>query len=224
MKTESLRKHIAWLGKTDPIFKGNPVLYFGICLPFVIVPSMTLKAGVLLSVLMFIATLIPVAIYASIGSRISKEIKFIMSAIISTSLVSLFFFFTKTLFAEFYLIAGVYAMLFGVNGLTSYIEYKNEGKGVAENVLFAFKACVGYSIVVCFISFVRELLALKTIWGYPVDLLPIKLEGIAFPFFGFIMLGFLSAFFRCVERWNRKRLLIKAERLSEEREEKADAE
>ncbi len=224
MKTESLRKHIAWLGKTDPIFKGNPVLYLGICLPFVIVPTMTLKTGVLLSALMFISTIIPVAVYSSIGFRLSREIRFIISTVISTALVSLFFYFTKTVFAEFYLIVGVYAMLFGVNGLTIYCEHKNEGKSVLENISFAFKACIGYSIIVCFVSFIREFLALKTIWGQPIDLFPVKLEGISFPFFGFIMLGFLSAFFRCAERQNRKRLLKKAEKLSQEREGKTDAE
>lgn len=224
MKTESVRKHIAWLGKTDPIFKGNPVLYLGVCLPFVIVPSMTLKSGVILSALMFIATIIPVALYSLMGNNISRNIKFIISTIVSTALVSLFFFFTRDVLADFYLIAGVYTMLFGVNGLTAYSQYKCEGKSAAESVLFTFKACVGYSIVVCFISFTREFLALKTIWGQPADFLSIKLDGISFPFFGFIILGFLSAFFRCMERWNRKRLLKKAEKLSEEREERVNAE
>ena len=211
MRTKSLRKHRAILEKTEPIFKGNPVLSLGICLPFVVVPSMTLKSGVLLSLFMFIATVIPVALYSSMG-RTAKQYRFVISTIVSTLLVTAFSFATRNMFPDFYLLVGVYVILFGVNGLTTYCQERCEGESVGKNIIFSLKACTGYSLVVCFVSFIREFLALRTIWDHPVELIPFKLTGVAFPFFGFIFLGFLSAFFRTFERWIEKRLLVKSKR------------
>ena len=218
MNIKGLRKHKIRMERTEPIFKGNPVLALGLCLPFAIVPSLTLKNGLLLSALMLISTVIPVTAYSLMGKKIKKEIKVCLSSILSMALVSICIYYTSTSLASFYETIGVYAMLFGVNGLIVYCEIKAEDMSVVESALFSFKACIGFSVVVCFVSLVREFFALRTIFEYPVEIIPIKLDGIAIPFFGFITLGFTSAFFRNFERRMKKRIIIKNMKLNNKNE------
>lgn len=186
--------------KTAPILKNNSVLALGLALPFAIVPSFTLKNGVLLSVLMVVATIIPVTLSAFIGNRIKREFKIPISVITSMTCVSLFIYFTKERFSTIYESIGVYAILMAVNSLMFYCENTERKASIANKIFFAVKACAGFAVVVCSISLIREILSVRSIWGYPMEVLSIKMDGVAFPFFGFIALGFLSALFGSIER------------------------
>ncbi|MEG1972249.1 MAG: Rnf-Nqr domain containing protein [Oscillospiraceae bacterium] len=200
MNIKGIRKHKSWMKKTAPILKSNSVLALGLALPFAIVPSFTLKNGVLLSILMVVATIIPVALYRIIGDGLKREFKLPISVIASMVCVSTFIYFTKEQFSTIYESIGVYAILMAVNSLMFYCEEAGKKKTVLQAVLFAFKACLGFAVVVCFISVIREILSARTVWGLPLGLLSIKMDGVAFPFFGFIALGFLSALFGSMER------------------------
>ena len=64
----------------------------------------------------------------------------------------------------------------------------------------AVMTCLGFALVCCSVGALREILASQTIWDKPFELYSIKLIGVEMPFFGFIMIGFVSALFRSIDR------------------------
>lgn len=65
----------------------------------------------------------------------------------------------------------------------------------------ALGSTVGFGLVICIVSALREVLAHGTLWGNPVDVVPTPQETAA-PFFAFILLGFMAALLQ----WSRQRI------------------
>ena len=105
---------------------------------------------------------------------------------------------------------GFYLQILSVNSLLIYSVRpcsKMTPKKAAE---YALVNWLGFSLVMIFLAFIRELLGSGTLWGVPVLSGTFKLSGLAFPFSGFIMLGFMMAFIRTLNR-QMYRLLIHIE-------------
>lgn len=65
----------------------------------------------------------------------------------------------------------------------------------------ALGSTVGFGLVICAISALREMMAFGTLWGNPVDVKVLPQEASS-PFIAFIMLGFMAALLQ----WSRQRI------------------
>ncbi|MBE6807630.1 MAG: hypothetical protein E7527_06485 [Ruminococcaceae bacterium] len=70
-----------------------------------------------------------------------------------------------------------------------------------STIVDALGSTVGFGLVICTISALREALAFGTLWGKPVDVTVLPQEASS-PFVAFIMLGFMAALLQ----WSRQRI------------------
>ncbi|MEG1849721.1 MAG: Rnf-Nqr domain containing protein, partial [Oscillospiraceae bacterium] len=199
MKLNRTRKYRHRLQKTSGVFKNNPVLAFGLALPFVIVPSLSLKSGVAMSLILLAAT-VPTAVASSLADR---KIPIWMRAPCCVLL---------SMGCILAIIGGMHKNPLVLDSLGVYVPLAAGNTLMLELAVFhprdnakaaffdASKMCLGLALVLCGVSALREILGNRTIWDVEFGLYPIRMSGVMLPFFGFILLGFLGALFRCVDR------------------------
>ena len=171
----------------------------GIALPFIIVPCNSLKAAVMMSAFLFVAT-VPCAVFSSLTKgRIKTAYLVVCCTVIAMSFVML----TKRAISSYAVLLdglGLYIPLAAVNSMMlemSVFSPRDKWyKALCDSVLM----CMGFSLVACSIGAIREILGNQTIWDIPFVIYPVRMVGVGLPFFGFIMIGFLTALCRCVER------------------------
>ena len=199
MNLKPIRRYRRILKKTSGLIENNPVVALGMALPFVIVPALNLKSGLLISLFILVAT-VPAA---TLASALHKKVPMpylvpcytllAMAGIIAAQLL---------LRRQGALLdgLGLYMPLAAVNSimleLTVVSPRKTPGRGFGDAVIL----CLGFALVACGIGAVREVLGSRSIWGHPFSLYPIRMVGVTLPFFGFILLGFLNALCRSVDR------------------------
>ena len=116
MNLTSIKKYRKRLEQTTGLFQDNPILSMGLCLPFVIVPTLTLRSGLLMSILLAVAT-IPVALLAPILSKkLSPLLLLPCSCVLSLCCIALF---RKVSVIPAALVEGlgVYISLAAINGI-----------------------------------------------------------------------------------------------------------
>lgn len=212
MNLKPIRRYRRRLRAASGILENNPVLALGLALPLAIVP-INLKSGVAISAVMLVATLPPAAAAAVVGQRIPAWLRAPVFGLLSMLCV---------LLARAYLLRypvllgelGIYVPLAAVNtillGLTSAPQ-----KPPAPALRDALAMCVGFALVVCGVSALREIMGNRTIWDLEFGLYPIRMVGVTLPFFGFILLGFLSALFRSINRGITRSMLRRQPPLAE---------
>ncbi len=171
----------------------NPVLTLGLSLGPVIAISQTLKAGVSLSVAFSIIIVPVLIIFALIPVKLSKSIRVILCALLSCVFFIPAFWFAQTIFPEVNDKVGVFLPLMVVNPIIS-SRSADAAKGYKPltSMLSGIETAVGFSVVMCLVSTVREILGKGTIWDVPIG----NMQGnISFllPFMGFIIVGVLAA-------------------------------
>ena len=68
-------------------------------------------------------------------------------------------------------------------------------------VMDALGSTLGFGLVICFVSALREVVAYGTLWGHSLDT-SVQVPSIATPFAAFILLGFMAAGLQ----WSRQRI------------------
>ena len=112
---------------------------------------------------------------------------------------------------------GIYFPLLAVNTLTFFLVTRcDEQKSLPANLAQAARSVLSFAFFVMAVSLFRELLGKGSIFGVKV-LGSLQISTVLMPFFGFILVGMLSAFCRQVNRSIRAWCLIK------DREEAMDA-
>lgn len=171
----------------------------GMALPFVIVPCSSLKSAVVISVFLFMAT-VPCAVFSSLAKHKLKVAYLVACcAVLSMCFVML----TKfALRGQAVLLdsLGLYIPLAAVNSMMlemSVFSPRDDWKAALNNSILM---CMGFALVACMIGAAREILGSQTIWDIQFKLYPVKMVGVRLPFFGFIMIGFLTAICRSVDR------------------------
>jgi len=199
LNLKRVRKYRKILNKTTGLFKDNPVIVLAMALPFIIVPAVNLKSAVTISVFIF-ATTVPCAVIATfLKDKIKTVYTIPFYCVMAMAIVILL----RIKLRDQALVLeelGIYIWLTAVNSIMiklSVSEPRNSWfRGFADAVMM----CLGFALACCFVGSVREILASRTIWDKPFEIYSVRLVGVGMPFFGFIMIGFVSALFRSIDR------------------------
>ncbi|HWP50700.1 MAG TPA: Rnf-Nqr domain containing protein [Clostridia bacterium] len=199
MNLKPIRKYRRRLKKTSGLIKNNPVVALGMALSFVIVPTLNLKSGLLISIFIFAAT-VPAA---TIAPLVHKKIPALYLLPCYTLLAMIGVIMAQLLLKRQAVLLdslGLYIPLAAVNSIMLDLTVVNPRKTPWRGLQDAVVICLGFALVACGIGAVREVLGSRTIWGLSFGLYPIRMLGVTLPFFGFIILGFLNALCRSVDR------------------------
>lgn len=184
---------------TSGLLKNNPVIVLGMALPFVIVPTLTLKNGVMMSFIIFAAT-VPAALVAPLlRNRLPMLYRVMFFAVLSM----LFVMGAALLLTDYPVqldALGIYLPLAALNSMMLDLCVMRPRQTVIAAAVDSVMMCLGFALVACGISAVREVLSARTIWDIPFGVYPIRVVGVTMPFFGFILIGFLNALCRSIDR------------------------
>lgn len=200
MKLSVARKYRHILRKSDGIFYRNPLLTLGLALPLVVIPSYGLMGACAVSLAMLICFIPSVVAASLIGNRLPVWLRVVFYPLLSCLLLipaqSPVQYISPLIFDTL----GVYFSLICVNSLLAYSVEKACRQKPLAAFAFAFRLWLGSSIVALLCGVLRELAASGSLWGVVIfeDLPHLPFAQMAMG--GFILLGFLAAFFRLVHR------------------------
>ena len=200
MKLSIARKYRHILRKSDGIFYRNPLLTLGLALPLVVIPSYGLMGACAVSLAMLICFIPSVVAASLIGNRLPVWLRIVFYPLLSCLLLipaqSLVQYISPLIFDTL----GVYFSLICVNSLLAYSVEKSCRQKPLAAFAFAFRLWLGSSIVALLCGVLRELAASGSLWGVVIfeDLPHLPFAQMAMG--GFILLGFLAAFFRLIHR------------------------
>lgn len=200
MKLSVARKYRYILRKSDGIFYRNPLLTLGLALPLVVIPSYGLMGACAVSLAMLICFIPSVVAASLIGNRLPVWLRVVFYPLLSCLLLipaqSLVQYISPLIFDTL----GVYFSLICVNSLLAYSVEKACRQKPLAAFAFAFRLWLGSSIVALLCGVLRELAASGSLWGVVIfkDLPHLPFAQMAMG--GFILLGFLAAFFRLIHR------------------------
>ncbi len=170
----------------------------GIC-P-IIAAGVTLRNGVVLTVCTA-AVLLPLGfIMPLFGNRLPTWVRPVVYVLLATlMLVGAAFLLENYISPELYAQLYLYIPLIAVNMLHAHGSSMTRSTHPIETVIEALGSTLGFGMVICAISAIREVVSFGTIWGNPVDIERTLPEAVA-PFAAFIMLGFMSAFLQFIRQ------------------------
>lgn len=189
----ALKKSEKFIAPLKRFVVENPVLVSGLSLGPVIAISQSLKAGVSLSVAFSIIIIPVLVIFGFIPVKLSKSIRVILCALLSCVFFVPALWFAQTIFPEVNDKVGVFLPLMVVNPIIS-ARSADAARGYRPltSMLNGIETAIGFTVVMCLVSALREILGKGTIWDAPIG----NMQGnISFllPFMGFIIVGFLAA-------------------------------
>ena len=180
--------------KNGILFK-NPVLYSALGLCPVVAAGLTLHDGLALSLLLA-CLLIPTCLIASIfGTRIPAAARPPVYLLLSAACYFPASTIVESVFPKTLLNVGVFAPLMVINA----IILRRADTFAAKHIVFAAVidsiACsIGFGLVMCISSGLREILTLGTLSGYHIFFRRLAVPSVVLPCIGFVLLGFFAAF------------------------------
>lgn len=203
MKQQNGMRRVFWQTAGDLVENAithNVVLAQALGLTPIIAAGVTLKNGVMLTICTAVV-MIPLSIVLSlIGNRMAKWLRPAMYAVLASLLLVATSYILNTwispeLYAQLYL----YIPLIAVNMMYSRSVGFASTIQPLETILDAVGSTLGFGLVICIISAIREFAIAGTIWGIPLNT-ELVLPEAAAPFAAFIVLGFMSALLQ----WSRQ--------------------
>ena len=183
---------------TGYLFFRNPVLVLGLVIGQLAAGVANLQNAAALSVTYFFVV-VPTLVFASlVGKKLPGWLKFVVYAVISAAMLVPSYFISSTFSATIFDSAGIYPALLAVS--TVPVVYSSK---IAENQkpLSAFVGgiCIalGFAFTAIFLGAAREFLSGGSIWGF--RFMEPLFPAAKLPIWGFIFLGFMSAFVNFVK-------------------------
>lgn len=184
------------------MFRGafiyNPVLTQAIGVCTIVAIGTTLKISLIFSILLGALLVIMELLSSLIFKRLSRWLRISIYMLISTLLLLPVTLYMDKNFSELSAAMGIFLPLLAVNSI---IVIRCEIFAVNNNVRNSFfdalAASVGFTAVSIIVGTVREILAYGSIFGKTITHMP-HLSGIALPFGGILILGFLAAFHKWI--------------------------
>lgn len=193
VRKESVLHEAATIFANGVCFK-NPVLIGALGIYPVVAAGYTLQNGVALSVMMLMLMLPVCLISGFVGQAVPNWVRPAMVMLLSAA-----FYLPAQLVVE-KLLPGAMSELGICGGLmvANSIILSRANDYAPDHIGFAVFAdslgcTVGFSIVICSVSALRELLAKGTLWGNGTSVMGAAQTIITKPFFAFILLGFFAA-------------------------------
>lgn len=183
--------------KAHPVLSGllinNPALVLGFDLPFLIAASTGVRNAVAMSIEMFFVHMATMLVVVLFTRKMPPWQRVIVTVAVSTATMMLTRELLVFLFPDILNSLGMYIYLLSVNGLTFYESLSMNKRAKVRPVMRREFFHVFAFIAVMFpISLAREYFGSGAVWGISVSM-PFKLGGVIMPFFGFILMGFLLA-------------------------------
>lgn len=181
--------------KNSAVIK-NPVLFEAIGIAPVVAMAVSLKTAVMLSVISTVELIIIESFACLCLKKLKHSFRVLVYAVLGVLInVPLFMLFNRLAPNETANVS-IFLPVIAVNSLIALhcerVAVKNDFK---TTFLDAVSASIGYVLIIFIIGIVRELLGSGTIYGYSLNL-PVKFSGLLLPFGGFLLLGFIAAFFK----------------------------
>ena len=190
------RSHRFW----RDIQTNNPALVLGVELPFLIVGANMLRNAAALSIMMFIVHLVTMVFARMFTIRLPLAQRAVVNVAISTVMMLIAREICILIFPNIMIHLGIYMYLMAVNGLTLIQANARRGPTKLSQVLArAIVDIIAFAGLMFVIALVREYFGNGTVWGIPVPI-PFRQTAILYPFFGFILTGFLLAFLRKINK------------------------
>lgn len=205
-----LRRYRKLVGRFDGLLTRTPVITYGLAIPFAVMGTVDTRAAFALSVGMMVISLLSTA--AGWGlKRIGqgREVYMLVTAILSSLALSAL---SRVPLGGFRLpvgMLGIYFPLLAVNTLTFFLVTRcDESKPLLQNLAQAFRFVLAFVLFIMVVSLFRELVGRGSIFGFKV-MKDLEISTVLMPFFGFILVGMLSAFCRLANRMIRGWCLVK---------------
>ena len=178
--------------KWDAILLSNPVLERGLIIAPVIVLGTNLVYGAALSIAFFIITFFSVLLSFFIPKKVPGNVRAIFTALLAGGFYIPALMAISYLFPEDIARFGVFMPIICVNSL---IVQKSGTRFRETKKLFAvadlFSHCLGFALIMCLVSVIRELLSYGTVWN--IKLTDISNPVFVLPFAGFLLCGLIAA-------------------------------
>jgi len=175
------------------LFAHSPAVMIGLCLPFLIATSVSLRAAATLSLELLAVHLGSTGIALLASYYCPRRYRLLVTVATSTLVMVGMRLLLMALYPAIVDSLGIYIYLMAVNGLTLTQTRALEDKAKPLPVLRkAISNVLGFSAIMFLLSLFREYWGSGTLWGVPVPA-PVQLPGVLVSFFGFILVGFLLA-------------------------------
>ncbi|MBQ4100538.1 MAG: hypothetical protein IJC83_03230 [Oscillospiraceae bacterium] len=195
--TKAKERYKRFSNAVDGFIINNPVLSRGLGIASIVVASGTLKNAVALSLAFFIVV-IPTLFFASLmKDRLQSWIRAFVYAFIASIFYPLAYLAVSRLFtSQIRIDLGIYLPLTILNTIIIYRAERCAIKSKPHIAIWdGFLHGFGYVFTLCGIAVIREVVGRGTIWGQTLSFVTRPISGVSLPFFGFILLGVLSALY-----------------------------
>ncbi len=183
---KNIRENLAY------IFFKNPVLVLGLVIGQLAAGDTTLQNGVALSVA-YLLIVVPVLVFASvIGKKLPEWLKAVSYVLLSALMLIPAYLICSGFSATIFDSLGIYPALLAVSTVPVAFAWKVAEKQTPANAaLTGLCIGIGFAITAVLLGGAREFFGSGSLWGIKIS------EGIypavKLPFWGFILLGFMSA-------------------------------
>lgn len=179
-------------------FIYNPVLTQAIGICTIVAIGATAKISLIFSLILSALLIIMETLSSLALKKLSRWLRIAIYMLISTLLILPVSLFMDKNYSELSAAMGIFLPLLAVNSI---IVIRCEIFAVNNNIRNSFfdavAASVGFTAVSLIVGIIREILAYGSVFGKTVTGLP-HLSGIALPFGGLLVLGFLAAFHKWI--------------------------
>ncbi len=178
----------------DTFLFHNIVLIQAVGLCPIIAVGVNLKYGVTLTICTLVV-LLPTSLFMSLfGERVPDWLRPPLYTVgTGVLLLGASFFIDRFVSTELYASLYIFIPLIAVSSIVTYragFSVKNRPSAAA---LDALGSSLGFGVVICVVSALREMATNNTLWDLPLPF-SVKLPEAALPFAAFIILGFMAAF------------------------------
>ena len=175
-------------------FVHNPVLTQAIGICTIAAIFTTLRISLAMSLILGALLIINELLASLVLKKLSRWLRISVYMLISVALLIPVMLYLDKNNSETYAAMGIYLPLLAVNSLIVIRCEKFAVKNDVRHALFdSVAASVGFIAASVIVGTIREILSNGTVWGKTISSLP-KLSGMALPFGGLVVLGFVAAF------------------------------
>ena len=195
---KQIKNKIKIMPKLKDFFLSNLTLAQGILLAPVVAVATTLSNALAVCIVFALITFFSVLISSFIGKGWPFVLRLIVHVLIASVLFIPSAMLAELIFPGSQERLGIYLPLLITNSMIVQIGDTNmERENKNELIKDILIVILGFSWVICLVGFLREFLSSGSIFGIPI--VNCYLPAALYPFFGFILVGFLAAiikFFR----------------------------